>query len=80
MEVPMSQDPGFVRDELLVANEEYRRLYQQHHEYEDRLANLTSKVVLNDDEQVEEVTLKKKKLQIKDRMQAIAREFRAAHP
>jgi uncharacterized protein YdcH (DUF465 family) len=39
-------------------------------------------VVLNDDEQVEEVTLKKKKLQLKDRMREIARQSRgsAAHP
>ena len=76
----MSQDPGSFRNELLVVNEEYRRLDEQHHEYESRLANLTDKVVLSDEEQVEEVTLKKRKLQVKDRMQAIAREFRAAHP
>jgi hypothetical protein len=80
MEVPMSQDRGSLRDELLVANEEYRRLDEQHHEYESRLANLTDKAVLSDEEQVEEVTLKKRKLQVKDRMQAIAREFRSAHP
>jgi uncharacterized protein len=76
----MSEDPGSLRDDLLVHNEEYRRLDQQHHEYESRLNDLTSKVVLSDDEQVEEVTLKKRKLQVKDRMQAIAREVRAAHP
>jgi uncharacterized protein YdcH (DUF465 family) len=79
-EVPMSQVPGFPRDELLMQNEEYRRLDAQHHEFEDRLKDLTGKVVLSDEEQVEEVTLKKKKLQVKDRMQAIAREVRAAHP
>jgi uncharacterized protein YdcH (DUF465 family) len=79
-EVPMSQDP--VRDDLLGHNEEYRRLDEQHHEYETRLNTLTQKAVLTDEEQVEEVTIKKKKLQVKDRMQAIARQVRegAAHP
>ena len=33
-------------------------------------------LVLSDDEQVEEITLKKKKLQLKDKMQEIARRFR----
>jgi hypothetical protein len=67
---------GSGRDRLIEASEEYRRLDEQHHQYEDRLNSLTSKVVLSDDEQVEEVTLKKKKLQVKDRMEAIARETR----
>jgi uncharacterized protein YdcH (DUF465 family) len=80
-EVPMSYHPGAERDDLLMKNEEYRRLDEQHHEYESRLSALTGKVVLSDDEQFEEVTLKKKKLQVKDRMQAIARQIRsgAAH-
>jgi uncharacterized protein YdcH (DUF465 family) len=33
-------------------------------------------VILSDEEQVEEVTLKKRKLQVKDRMEAIARQVR----
>jgi uncharacterized protein YdcH (DUF465 family) len=63
-------------------DEEYRQLEAQHHEYESRLGELADKAVLSDDEQVEEITLKKKKLQIKDRMQQIARRYRetAAHP
>ena len=65
------------RESLLQANEEYRRLNEQHQEYESRLTSLTSKAVLSDDEQLEETTLKKKKLHIKDRMEAIAREARA---
>lgn len=75
----MSQD---LRDDLLDQNEEYRRLEQQHHAYESRLNLLLERAVLNDEEQVEEVTLKKKKLQLKDRMQEIARQARggAAHP
>ena len=75
----MSQDLG---NDFLMENEEYRRLDAQHHEYESRLTALTAKAVLSSEEQVEESTLKKRKLQIKDRMQAIARQVRggAAHP
>jgi uncharacterized protein YdcH (DUF465 family) len=63
-------------------DEEYRQLEAQHHEYEGRLGRLAEKAVLSEEEQVEETTLKKKKLQIKDRMQAIARRQGAgsAHP
>jgi uncharacterized protein YdcH (DUF465 family) len=80
-EVPMSQNPGSLKDTLLLQNEEYRRLDEQHHEYESRLVTLTEKVVLSDEEQLEETTLKKKKLQLKDRMEAIARQAREGlHP
>lgn len=72
----MSQ--GALREQLLESNEEYRRLDRQHHEYETRLQDLAGKAVLNDDEHLEEVTLKKKKLQVKDRMEAIARQVREA--
>jgi len=62
--------------------DEYRQLEAQHHEYESRLGELAVKAVLSDEEQVEETTLKKKKLQVKDRMQEISRRHRVseAHP
>jgi uncharacterized protein YdcH (DUF465 family) len=37
---------------------------------------LTNKHYLSDPEQVEEITLKKRKLQLKDRMEAIVRRYR----
>lgn len=46
--------------------DEYRQLEAQHHEYESRLGELAVKAVLSDEEQVEETTLKKRKLQLKD--------------
>lgn len=78
----MPQTTDAVRESLLSQSDEYRRLDEQHHEFESRLVVLTDKAVLSDDEQVEEVTLKKRKLQVKDRMEAIARQFRQAdaHP
>jgi uncharacterized protein YdcH (DUF465 family) len=65
-----------------VQNDEYRQLEVQHHEYESRLGELAEKAVLSDEEQVEESTLKKKKLQVKDRMLEISRRQRLgeAHP
>ena len=66
----------------VVHDDEYRQLAAQHHQYESRLGELADKAVLSDEEQVEQITLKKRKLQIKDRMQEIARRNRAvaAHP
>ena len=72
----MSQNAASLADSILMENEEYQRLHQQHQHYESRLSTLTEKAVLSDDEQVEETTLKKKKLQLKDRMEAIARQAR----
>jgi len=55
-----------VRDELLKTDPMFRDLVHQHQNYEQRLSELAHLSYPSDDEQVEEVTLKKKKLQIKD--------------
>jgi uncharacterized protein YdcH (DUF465 family) len=75
----MPQEP--VSPSSFKSDEEYSQLLAQHHQYESRLGELAEKAVLSDDEQVEESTLKKKKLQLKDRMQELARRGRetAAH-
>jgi uncharacterized protein YdcH (DUF465 family) len=77
----MSQEPVSPIDPVR-GDEEYRQLEAQHHDFESRLGELAGKAVLSDDEQVEEMTLKKRKLQLKDRMQEIARRYRigSAHP
>jgi uncharacterized protein YdcH (DUF465 family) len=64
---------------LLETNDEYRRLASQHHELDERLVRLESKHYLSDDEQFEEVTLKKRKLHLKDKMEVILREYRQGH-
>jgi uncharacterized protein len=63
---------------LLETNEEYRQLATKHHELDDRLHQLASKHYLSDSEQFEEVTLKKRKLQLKDRMEDISRSYRSS--
>lgn len=62
---------------LLETNEEYRQLATKHHELDDRLHELGSKPYLSDAEHLEEVTLKKRKLQLKDRMELILRQQRS---
>jgi uncharacterized protein YdcH (DUF465 family) len=62
---------------LLATNDEYRQLATKHHELDDRLHELTSKHYLSDAEQIEEINLKKRKLQLKDRMEVIVRSHRA---
>jgi len=67
-----------VRNLLLRSNDQYRELAERHHQLDDRLHELTEKHYLSDTEQVEEVTLKKRKLALKDRMEAMARDY-ASH-
>jgi uncharacterized protein YdcH (DUF465 family) len=64
---------------LLQTDAEFHRLATQHHELEDRLHELTAKPYLSEPEQVEETTLKKRKLALKDRMETIMRQHRQAH-
>ena len=63
---------------LLETSDEYRQLAARHHELDDRLKALASKHYLSDDEQLEEVTLKKRKLQLKDRMEEIRHQYTSA--
>ena len=63
---------------LLETNDEYRQLATKHHELDDRLHELTSKHYLSDAEHIEEVNLKKRKLQLKDRMEGIVRTYRSS--
>lgn len=72
-----SPDP--VRDELLRTNPTFRDLVHQHQSYEQRLNELAGLTYPNDDEQLEESTLKKKKLMIKDEIYAMMHEFSVSH-
>ena len=75
----MDAQPLDLKDELARTDEDFRNLSAKHHELDDRLHELTSKHYLSQPEQVEEVTLKKRKLQIKDRMEDILRRHRQEH-
>jgi uncharacterized protein len=62
---------------LLQSSDVYRQLTSDHHTLDDRLKLLAGKPHLTDDEQLEEVRLKKEKLRLKDQMEAIVRRHQA---
>lgn len=53
---------------LMRENHDFRELVRLHHDYEERLSELASLTYPNDEELLEESTLKKKKLAIKDQI------------
>jgi uncharacterized protein YdcH (DUF465 family) len=64
-----------VKGLLLRTDNRYRQLADQHHELDTRLHELTGKHYLSASEELEEHTLKKRKLALKDEMEQIARQF-----
>ncbi|MGH9449740.1 MAG: YdcH family protein [Terriglobia bacterium] len=64
----MGNSTGTIRDQLVVNDKEYQRLQEEHARYEAQLEELESKKYLSEQEQVEEVRLKKLKLRAKDQM------------
>ena len=76
----MNEQSQDLKEVLLQTDEEFHDLAAKHHELEDRLHELTAKHYLSEPEQLEEVTLKKRKLQLKDRMEDILPAPSASHP
>lgn len=65
-----------LREQLLRDNAEFRRLAEEHQSYDVQLESLTNKHFLNEEEQVQERTLKKKKLMLKDQMYLMVQRYR----
>ena len=60
-----------LKEELMMTNPEFRELAREHGRYEERLSELSTLSYPSDEEQLEEVTLKKRKLAIKDQMYSL---------
>jgi uncharacterized protein YdcH (DUF465 family) len=60
-----------LKEELINQDPEFRELAREHTRYEQRLSELSALAYPSDEEQLEEVTLKKKKLVLKDQMYSI---------
>ena len=68
--MPDAQD---LKEQLLRTDAEYRELFQLHHQLDERIRSMSATPLLSDSEQLEEIRLKKRKLQLKDRMEDILR-------
>jgi len=60
-----------LKEELMNRDPEFRELAREHTRYEQRLSELSALAYPSDEEQLEEITLKKKKLALKDQMYLI---------
>ncbi|WP_278362036.1 YdcH family protein [Stutzerimonas kunmingensis] len=61
---------------LKAENKTFARLFDEHNELDQRIKNIEAHIVLGTDSEVE--TLKKEKLQLKDRLYAMLKEAPAA--
>jgi uncharacterized protein YdcH (DUF465 family) len=73
----MPKDFEELKRQLLQSDEEYRQLAHRHHDLDEQIHNLSALAAtrhyLTEPEQLEEVRLKKVKLQLKDQMESILR-------
>ncbi|HXG64580.1 MAG TPA: DUF465 domain-containing protein [Blastocatellia bacterium] len=64
-----------LKQHLMTHDAQFAALAQEHHQYEERLSQLASLHYPSAEEQMEESTLKKKKLFLKDQMEMIMRRY-----
>jgi uncharacterized protein len=76
----MPTDFEEMKKQLLQSNDEFRQLATKHHDLDQRIHSLATRQYLSEPEQLEEVTLKKRKLQLKDQMESMMRQYRASDP
>ena len=76
MNAPETQE---VKNLLIDSDQQFRQLAEQHHQLDDRLHQLLEKHYLSEPEQLEQVTLKKRKLALKDQMETIVRAYQQRH-
>ena len=68
----MPADFEELKRKLLQSDEEYRQLASQHQHLDEQIHDMAARP-LSEPQQIEEVTLKKRKLQLKDQMEMILR-------
>ena len=74
----MSVEDSTLKEILINSNPNYRQLTEEHHRHDLRLAELAAIHFPSEEEQLEEVNLKKRKLAIKDQMESLLHDFKVA--
>lgn len=67
-----------LKQELLAASEEFRNLHEHHQDLERRLETLRERELLSESDELEEKRIKREKLFLKDRMEAMIRTHKEA--
>ena len=74
----MSSPTEAIREQLMANSEEYQRLRQEHARYAAQLEQFAARHYLTEQEQLEEVRLKKLRLRVKDQMEMLVQKARVA--
>jgi uncharacterized protein YdcH (DUF465 family) len=75
----MSDRTAEIQRLLSQQDPEFQQWIEEHHRCEERLSELTNKNEVTTDEEIEEKTLKKRKLRLKDQMAERIRSYEARH-
>ncbi|PYQ33088.1 MAG: DUF465 domain-containing protein [Acidobacteria bacterium] len=75
----MSDRTADIQRILSSEDEEFRSWLEEHHACESRLSELASKSQVTTEEEIEEKTLKKRKLHLKDQMAAKIRSWESSN-
>jgi uncharacterized protein YdcH (DUF465 family) len=73
----MTMKEDEIKEHLMSENPDFRRLVEEHKQYEHRLTELHSRHHMTEQDHLEEVQLKKKKLHLKDQMNSMISKFRS---
>jgi len=75
----MSNRTADIQQILSTEDPEFRQWIEEHHRCEARLSELTTKNEVTTEEEIEEKTLKKRKLRLKDQMADRIRTYESSH-
>ena len=65
-----------IKEHLMSANPEFRRLVEEHKQYDGELEELLNRHHMTEQDRLTEIRLKKKKLQLKDQMNSMIQKYR----